>query len=138
MPDALFGPIPGAESRDLGHVKLDVVRAGHARVKRMIYPPGFHWAVDMKPNVGTEPGSGKSIEDKWAELGAVTYPSVLSPEEVAELRAIGDNFGSMALKGAAPDFVGEPQPDRWAVDDGLAALAGRWGISPARDLRKVS
>jgi hypothetical protein len=20
----------------------------------MIYPPGFHWAVDMKPNVGTE------------------------------------------------------------------------------------
>jgi len=53
VPDALFGPIPGAESRDLGHVKLDVVRAGHARVKRMIYPPGFRWSKDMKPVVGS-------------------------------------------------------------------------------------
>ncbi len=53
MPDPLFAPIPGAESRDVGHVKLDVVRAGHARVKRMIYPPGFRWSKDMKPVVGS-------------------------------------------------------------------------------------
>ena len=53
MPDPLFAPIPGAESRDIGHVKLDVVRAGHARVKRMIYPPGFRWSKDMKPVVGS-------------------------------------------------------------------------------------
>jgi hypothetical protein len=53
VPDPLFAPIPGAESRDIGHVKLDVVRAGHARVKRMIYPPGFRWSKDMKPVVGS-------------------------------------------------------------------------------------
>jgi hypothetical protein len=53
VPDPLFAPIPGAESRDVGHVKLDVVRAGHARVKRMIYPPGFRWSKDMKPVVGS-------------------------------------------------------------------------------------
>jgi hypothetical protein len=29
------------------------VRAGAARVKRMTYPPGFRWSVDMKPVVGT-------------------------------------------------------------------------------------
>ena len=33
---------------------LEVAKAGAARVKRMIYPPGFHWAKDMKPVTGTE------------------------------------------------------------------------------------
>jgi len=51
---ALFAPIEGADRREIGHVLLDVARAGSARVKRMIYPPGFHWAVDMKPVTGTD------------------------------------------------------------------------------------
>jgi Ser/Thr protein kinase RdoA (MazF antagonist) len=61
---------------------------------------------------------------------------LLSEDEVAELRAIGDNYGSMALKGATPDHEGEPRPDRWPLDDELAALAERWGIDPERDLRR--
>jgi hypothetical protein len=44
----------------------------------------------------------------------------------------------MVLKGAAPDFEGEPLPDRWPISEGLSAVAGRWGIEPARDLRKVA
>ena len=32
---------------------LEVARAGAARVKRMVYPAGFHWAKDMKPVTGT-------------------------------------------------------------------------------------
>lgn len=52
--DALLAPLKGATRREIGHVKLDVGRAGAARVKRMIYPPGFRWSVDMKPNVGTD------------------------------------------------------------------------------------
>ena len=52
--DALLAPVKGATRRNIGHVQLEVGRAGAARVKRMIYPPGFHWAVDMKPVVGTE------------------------------------------------------------------------------------
>jgi hypothetical protein len=52
--DALIAPVKGATRRDFGHVQLEVGRAGSARVKRMIYPVGFHWAVDMKPVVGTE------------------------------------------------------------------------------------
>jgi hypothetical protein len=48
----LFGIVKGAERRQVGHVKLDVGRAGGARGKRMIYPPGFRWSVDMKPAIG--------------------------------------------------------------------------------------
>jgi len=53
-PAALFAVIPNAERREIGHVRLDVGRAGAARVKRMIYPAGFHWAADMKPVTGTD------------------------------------------------------------------------------------
>jgi len=52
--DALLAPVRGAERREIGHVRLEVGRAGAARVKRMIYPPGFRWSVDMKPAVGTD------------------------------------------------------------------------------------
>jgi len=52
--DPLFAPVKGAERRGVGHVRLEVGRAGAARVKRMIYPPGFRWSVDMKPSVGTD------------------------------------------------------------------------------------
>jgi len=52
--DALLAPVRGAAHRYVGHVRLDVGKAGAARVKRMIYPPGFHWAKDMKPITGTD------------------------------------------------------------------------------------
>jgi hypothetical protein len=52
--DALLATVRGATHRYVGHVRLDVGRAGAARVKRMIYPPGFHWAKDMKPVTGTD------------------------------------------------------------------------------------
>ena len=50
----LFAPVQGAERRDVGRVRLEVGRAGAARVKRMIYPVGFRWSVDMKPEIGTD------------------------------------------------------------------------------------
>jgi hypothetical protein len=52
--DALLAPVRGAERREVGHVRLEVGRAGQARVKRMIYPAGFRWSKDMKPIVGTD------------------------------------------------------------------------------------
>ena len=51
-PVGLFGPVAGAERRDIGHVQLEVGRAGAARVKRLIYPVGFRWSKDMKPAIG--------------------------------------------------------------------------------------
>ncbi len=46
--------VKGAERREIGGVRLEVGRAGAARVKRMVYPVGFRWSVDMKPIVGTD------------------------------------------------------------------------------------
>ena len=52
--DTLLTPIKGATAREIGGVRLEVVPAGAARVKRMIYPPGFRWSTSMKPVVGTD------------------------------------------------------------------------------------
>jgi hypothetical protein len=93
----------------------------------------------VAPTLIQEPGEGaRTIEAKRAELAAVPAEIVLTPEEVAEIRAAGDNTGSMALKGAAPEHEGEAQPDRWAITPELVELAGRWGIDPRRDLARAS
>src|SRR5262245_14877796 len=34
--------------------QLGVARAGVARVKRVLYPPGFRWSTHMKAVVGTD------------------------------------------------------------------------------------
>lgn len=52
--DPLVAPLNGTEHREVGGVRLDVGRAGAARVKRMVYPAGFRWSVHMKPVVGTD------------------------------------------------------------------------------------
>jgi hypothetical protein len=52
--NTLVSPIPNSEGREVGGVRIDVVKAGASRVKRMMYPPGFRWSTNMKPIVGTE------------------------------------------------------------------------------------
>ncbi len=91
------------------------------------------------PTLVQEAGpQARPVEDKRAELAALPPEQRLSPAEVAELRAIGDNTGSMLLKGAAPDHDGPPLPDRWPLAPELAELAARWSIDPARDLVKTA
>src|SRR3954452_9859993 len=93
----------------------------------------------VAPTLIQEPGDGaRTIEEKRAELAAVPAEVVLSDEDVAEIRAIGDNTGCMALKGASPQFSGAPQPDRWPLDGELAQLAERWAIDPQRDLAQAA
>jgi hypothetical protein len=98
-----------------------------------------HPAVrSVVPTLIQEPGAdARPIEDKRRELADLPPDVALSEQEVAELRTIGDNSGSMALKGATPDHEGEERPDRWSMDDELAQVAERWSIDPDRDLRKV-
>jgi aryl-alcohol dehydrogenase-like predicted oxidoreductase len=79
----------------------------------------------------------KPIEAKRAELAAVPREVVLSDADVAELRALGDNTGCMTLKGASPQFQGEPRADAWPLTGELRELAGRWSIAPDRDLAKT-
>jgi aryl-alcohol dehydrogenase-like predicted oxidoreductase len=91
----------------------------------------------VAPSLIQEGGpDAKPIEAKRAELAAVPAEVVLNADEVQELRAIGDNRGSMTLKGGAPDEA-EVKADRWPLDERLADVAARWGIDPARDLVKT-
>jgi aryl-alcohol dehydrogenase-like predicted oxidoreductase len=89
----------------------------------------------VAPTLIQESGpAARPIEDKRAELASVSDAAQLSDEEVRAIRAIGENDGSMALKGASVEHDGAPRPDRWSLDAGLAAVAARWGIDPGRDL----
>jgi aryl-alcohol dehydrogenase-like predicted oxidoreductase len=91
----------------------------------------------VAPTLIQESGAGaRSVESKRAELAAVRYPSPLNADELGEIRAIGDNRGSMALKGASPEYSGAALADRWELDEQLSTLATRWEIEPARDLVK--
>jgi aryl-alcohol dehydrogenase-like predicted oxidoreductase len=129
---------------EAGRAKLDRMRPIAERHGLTMLQLACHWNLAhgpvkvVAPTLIEEPGSPKPIEAKRAELAAVGAESVLSPEEVDAIRAIGDNTGSMLLKGAAPDFEGPPQPDRWPLTPELEALASRWGIEPVRDLTKAA
>lgn len=50
----LAATVKGATRREVGGVLIDTGPAGAARVKRVIYPPGFSWSVDLRALVGTE------------------------------------------------------------------------------------
>ena len=95
-----------------------------------------HDAVQcVVPTLIQEAGpDARRVEDKRAELAALPDEPRLSAEDVEAIRRAGDNTGSMALKGANPAFTGDPQADRWAVDEQLAEVAQRWRIEPGRDL----
>jgi aryl-alcohol dehydrogenase-like predicted oxidoreductase len=95
-----------------------------------------HPAVEcVAPTLIQEVGpEARPIEEKRAELAALPAEQCLSESDVAEIRALGDNTGSMVLKGASPVFEGEEQPDRWGLSDDLVAVGSRWGIDPERDL----
>ena len=51
--NTLLGPLKGATRREVGGVIVDVVQTGNARVKRIVYPQGFRWSVNLKDVVGT-------------------------------------------------------------------------------------
>jgi aryl-alcohol dehydrogenase-like predicted oxidoreductase len=122
-----------------GRAKLDRIRPVAERAGLTPMQLACQWNLAHAPVQCVVPtliqeAGGRPVEEQRADLAAL--PDVrLSDAEVAALRAIGDNTGSMTLKGAAPDFEGEPRPDRWALTPQLAELAARWGIEPARDLQ---
>jgi aryl-alcohol dehydrogenase-like predicted oxidoreductase len=93
-----------------------------------------HEAVEAVVPTLIQEAGGRPVEEQRAELAALPDVS-LADDEIAELRAIGDNTGSMALKGAAADHEGEPLPDRWALTPELAEVGARYGVEGS-DLRQ--
>ena len=128
-----------------GRAKLERLRPIAERAGLTPMQLACHWNLAhpavacVVPTLIQELGEGaRPIEDKRAELASLPADQRLSEREVEEIRAIGDNTGCMALKGATPDHSGEERPDRWPVSAELAEAAGRWEIDPERDLRQAA
>jgi len=122
-PDPILEEIAGVEQREIGNVRLDLGHAGAARVKRMIYPAGFRWSVDMKPIVGTD-------------LCLHAHVGFLARGEIHVEYADG-----CRIEFKAPRVVAiEPGHDGWVVGDEPAVLiefsfesdtVNRLGMPPA-------
>jgi aryl-alcohol dehydrogenase-like predicted oxidoreductase len=96
-----------------------------------------HPAVSsVVPTLIQERGGGREIEDTRAELAALPDEQRLGDDDVAEIRAVGDNTGTMALKGASPEHSGDERPDRWSLSEELVEAGRRWSVDPERDLRQ--
>jgi len=94
-----------------------------------------HAVACCVPTLIQEAGpDARRVEDKRADLAGTPAETILSAEEVEQIRLIGDNTGGMTLKGGVPDHEGEERPDRWALSEELAVVGSRWGIDPHRDL----
>lgn len=88
-----------------------------------------HPAVEsVVPTFIQEAGEGaRPIEDKIREFAAL--PDVrFTPEEVEQIRAIGDNTGCMMLKGASKRHETSERPDEWPMREDLLEIAGRYGL----------
>jgi hypothetical protein len=102
---SLVAPLEGAQSRELGGARIDVVRTGTVRVGRVIYPPGFRWSTHMRPLVGTQ----------WCEHAHV---GLLAQGRVEGAYADGCTFDFQA----PCVLVIEPDHDAWVVGQEAAVL----------------
>ena len=89
--DALLEPMEADEHKEVGGVIVDVGRAGNARVKRMIYPPGFNWGAHLKPTVGGE------LSGRLQVAGSVTTLSVSGDVTGTGLLAVGGNLATLGI-----------------------------------------
>jgi hypothetical protein len=102
---ALVGPLEGAQHRDIGGARIDLVRTGTVRVGRVIYPPGFRWSTHMRPLVGTE-------------LCEHAHVGLLAQGRVQGAYADGCTFDFEAPR----VLVIEPEHDAWVVGNEPAVL----------------
>ncbi len=87
------------------------------------------------PTLIQESGAdARPIEAQREELADAPTGEILSQQELVQISEIGDNTGSMALKGGSPSFEGDERPDAWPLTDDLRQTAARWGLDPERDL----
>ncbi len=126
---------------EAGRDRLDAMRPIADRAGLTMIQLACQWNLAhgpvacVAPTLIQEVGpQARTVEAKRAELAALPPESRLTEADVEEIRALGDNTGSMLLKGASPQHSGDELPDRWTLDDRLHRVADRWRIEPARDL----
>jgi aryl-alcohol dehydrogenase-like predicted oxidoreductase len=126
---------------EAGRERIDAIRPIAERHRLTLIQLACQWNLAhpavacVAPTLIQEIGPhARSIESKRHELASLPREQRLSVDEIVRIRAVGDNTGSMALKGASPEHDGEERPDRWSMDERLEAVARRWRIDPGRDL----
>jgi aryl-alcohol dehydrogenase-like predicted oxidoreductase len=126
---------------EAGRERIDALRPIVERTGLSMIQLACQWNLGHEavacvvPTLIQEAGAhARPVEEKRAELAALPPEHRLSSADVEQVRLIGDNTGSMALKGASPEHEGEERPDRWGVDGHLEDVARRWRIEPQRDL----
>jgi len=124
-----------------GRARLEAMRPIAARRELTMLQLACQWNLAhaavrcVVPTLIQELGNGaRPVELKRAELEALPAEQRLTPADVDEIRALGDNTGCMALKGASPVHEGGERADGWAISDRLIDVARRWRIEPERDL----
>lgn len=127
------------------------VDAGRGKLERLLPIAGRHGLTTLQlacqwtlaqgpvscvvPTLIQEPGDGaRPVEAKRADLAAVPAETILTPDELAEIEAVGENAGCMTLKGGTPAHEGDARVDSWPMSDELRTIAARWSIVPERDL----
>lgn len=121
-----------------GSEKLEKVRAIAEKHQLTPLQLACLWDLAQEPVKSVVPTliqeayeGAKTIESKADELAALPASNPLTPEEVRQITAIGDNTGCMNLKGASTRHLGqEPRADEWPLRDDLSAVAARWGLNP--------
>ena len=111
---------------EAGRERIEPMRAIAQRAELTMIQLACQWNLAHAPVACTAPTliqevgpQARTIEDKRAELAALPADARLTDRDVAAIRRLGDNTGSMLLKGASPEFSGAEQPDRWTLDDRL-------------------
>lgn len=129
---------------EAGRERIDAMRPIASRHGLTMLQLACQWNLAHEPVACVAPTliqeigpRARPVEEKRAELAALPAELRLTTEELEEIRALGDNTGCMALKGASPQHEGEQRPDRWAMDEHLKELARRWRIEPHRDLVQI-
>jgi aryl-alcohol dehydrogenase-like predicted oxidoreductase len=130
---------------EAGRERLDAMRPIAQRSGLTLLQLACQWNLShpavacAAPTLIQEVGPhARTIESKRDELAAVPLELRLTQAEIEQIRAIGDNTGCMALKGASPQHDGDERPDRWQLDDRLVDVARRWRIDPGRDLVQLA
>jgi len=90
-----------------------------------------HPAVNcVVPTFVQETGEqARPIEDKILDFSRTPVAKRLSELEVAEIAALGDNTGSMMLKGASARHAVSERPDEWPMRPELLKLAQRYDLA---------
>jgi aryl-alcohol dehydrogenase-like predicted oxidoreductase len=129
---------------EAGRERMDAMRPIAERARLTMIQLACQWNLAHEPVACVVPtliqevgAHARPVEAKRGELAALPADLRLSEPDLAAIRAIGENTGSMALKGASPDHSGEPRPDRWGLEPGLEEVAARWGIDPERQLAQA-